>query len=59
LLHQTNRNMKKFRIYYWKHKNDECIDFEKDIEAVSFDEAFARFRNNNPFCKIREIKEIK
>jgi hypothetical protein len=50
--------MKKFIVYYWKHKNDDCVDFEKDIEAATFDEAFARFRNNNPFCKIREIKEI-
>ncbi len=50
--------MNKYIVYYWKHKNDDCIDCEKIIEAASFDEAFARFRHSNPFCKIREIKEI-
>jgi hypothetical protein len=50
--------MKKFRVYYWKHTNDDCIDCEKIIEAASFDEAFAIFKLFNPFVKIREIKEI-
>lgn len=50
--------MKKFKIYYWRETGDDCIDCEKEIEAASFDEAFERFRHNNPFVKIREIKEI-
>lgn len=50
--------MKKFKIYYWKHKNDECIDCERIVEAYSFDVALKRFRADNPFVKIREIKEI-
>ena len=50
--------MKKFKIYYWKHKNDECVDCEKIVEAYSFDVALKRFRADNPFVKIREIKEI-
>ena len=50
--------MKKFKIYYWKHKNDECVDCERIVEAYSFDIAYQEFRKNNPFVKIREIKEI-
>lgn len=50
--------MKQFRVYYWKHKNDDCVDFEKDIYAFSFDECYKAFRENNPLCKIREITEI-
>ena len=50
--------MKKFRVYYWIETGDDCIDCEIDLMASSFDEAFARFRHNNPFKKIREIKEI-
>jgi len=50
--------MKKFKIYYWKHKNDECIDCERIVEAHNFDIAYQEFRKNNPFVKIREIKEI-
>ena len=50
--------MKRFKIFYWKHKNDECIDCERIVEAYSFDIAYQEFRKNNPFVKIREIKEI-
>jgi len=50
--------MKKYRVYYWKYKNDDCIDCEKEIFAFNFDECFNAFRENNPFVKIREIKEI-
>ena len=58
-LNNLKRNkMKKFKIYYWRERNDDCIDCEKIIEAASFDEAFARFRHNNPFVKIREICEL-
>jgi hypothetical protein len=50
--------MKKFKVFYWRETGDDCIDCEKEIEAASFDEAFERFRHNNPFVKIREICEL-
>lgn len=50
--------MKKFRIYYWKYKNDEYVDFEKEIFAFDFDECYKAFREKNPLVKIREITEI-
>ena len=50
--------MNKYIVYYWRFKNDDCIDCEKIIEAASFDEALKRFRADNPFVKIREICEL-
>jgi len=50
--------MKKFRVYYWKYKNDDYQDFEKDIEGNNFDNALSRFRETNPTVKIRCINEI-
>jgi hypothetical protein len=50
--------MKKFMVYYWKYKNDDYQDFEKVIEGKNFDDAFTKFRENNPTVKIRCINEI-
>jgi hypothetical protein len=50
--------MNKYIVYYWRFKNDDCVDCEKIIEALNFDAAYNHFRSNNPFVKIREIKEI-
>ena len=50
--------MNKYIVYYWKHKNDDCVDYEKIIEAYNFDAAYNHFRSNNPTVKIREIKEL-
>lgn len=47
----------RYKISYWKHKNDEIVDIETIIDANSFDDAFKNFRIDNPFVKIREIKE--
>lgn len=50
--------MKKFIIYYWKRKNDDWVDVEREVEANSFDEAFYDFRKQNPTYKIRCINEL-
>jgi hypothetical protein len=50
--------MKKFRVYYWKYKNDEYQDFEVDIIANNFDEAYKAFREAFKLVKIRCINEI-
>ena len=50
--------MKKFRVFYWRETGDDCIDCEIDIEAVSFDAAYQKFRITSPLTKIREITEI-
>jgi len=36
--------MKKFRVYYWKEINDECVDCEKDIEALDKEDALRIFK---------------
>lgn len=50
--------MKKFRVFYWRETGDDCIDCEIDIEAVSFDAAYQKFRVMSRLTKIREITEI-
>jgi hypothetical protein len=50
--------MKKFMVYYWKYKNDEYQDFEKEVEGNNFDDAFQKFREKNLSAKIRCINEI-
>ena len=50
--------MNKYIIYYWKHKNDDCIDCEKIVEAEDIEVALLQFKIKNPFVKIREIKEL-
>ena len=50
--------MKKYRIYYWKYKNDEYQDFEIDIIAKDFDEAYLAFKDAQRRSKIRCINEV-
>lgn len=51
--------MKKYRVYYWKYKNDEWTDLECDVIAENFDLAYKGFKENNRLVKITEIKEIR
>jgi len=50
--------MRKYRICYWKYKNDQWQDFGREIEALSLDQALATFRKNNPSVRIDEIKLV-
>lgn len=50
--------MTKWLVGYWKYKNDQYEDYEKEIEARDFDDAYMIFRRNNPSSKIRFIQEI-
>jgi hypothetical protein len=50
--------MKKYRVYYWKYRNDEYQDFEVEIYASNFDEAYKAFREAFRLVKIRDIREI-
>ncbi len=52
-----NKKDMKYTISYWKHKDDEVVDVERDVEANSFDDAYREFRDSNPFVKIRSIYE--
>ena len=45
----------KYTISYWKHKDDEVVDVEREVEANSFDDAYREFRDSNPFVKIRKF----
>lgn len=55
---KNTQKMKKFRVYYWKYKNDDYQDFEVDIIANNFDEAYLSFKDSQRMAKIRCIKEI-
>jgi nitrogen fixation-related uncharacterized protein len=50
--------MKKWLVGYWKYKNDQWEDVEKEIEAIDFDKAYTHFRRFAPNVKIRYIQEI-
>lgn len=50
--------MRKWLVGYWKYKNDQYEDYEKEIEAKYFDLAYLEFRRTNPNVKIRFIQEI-
>jgi nitrogen fixation-related uncharacterized protein len=50
--------MKKWLVGYWKYKNDQWEDREKEIEAINFDDAYKNFRIFAPNLKIRYIQEI-
>lgn len=52
----SEKDMKKFIVYYWTEKNDDAVDFEKEIVAFDFDEAYSKFRNEYPNVKIWSIK---
>jgi hypothetical protein len=57
---QTNQQakMKKWLVGYWKYQNDQWEDIEKEVEALTFDDAYNIFRLFNPTLKIRYIQEI-
>jgi hypothetical protein len=50
--------MKTFRVFYWRETGNDCIDFEQDIMAYNFDEAFTKFREEKRLVKIRAIEQI-
>ena len=45
LLHQNNIIMKTYYIYYWLFKNDEWQDFETEITAIRFEDAYSEFKD--------------
>jgi len=48
--------MRRYRVYYWKEINDECVDCEKEIEAPNISIALLRI---DFVCKrIYKIEEI-
>ncbi len=50
--------MRKWLVGYWKYRNDQWEDVEKEIEAGDFDDAYKKFRVLAPNLKIRFIQEI-
>lgn len=50
--------MRKWLVGYWKYKNDQYEDYEKEVEGRIFDDAYTEFRKNNPNVEIRFIQEI-
>lgn len=59
-MEQTNKQtkMRKWLVGYWKYKNDQYEDYEKEVEGRIFDDAYTEFRKNNPNVEIRFIQEI-
>ena len=51
--------MRKYLVTYWSEYRDECTDFERVIEAQTFQEAFNLFlKENIVYKRIDSIKEI-
>ena len=50
--------MRKWLVGYWIYKNDQYEDYEKEVEAKNFDDAYKKFRVLAPNLKIRYIQEI-
>ena len=50
--------MKTYYIYYWLFKNDEWQDFETEITAIRFEDAYTDFKDKYRFSKIQEMKLI-
>ncbi len=50
--------MKTFRVYYWKERNDECVDCEIDIEAKDLFELPFIFEKKVRLGKINRIEEL-
>ena len=48
--------MKTYYIYYWLFKNDEWQDFETEITAIRFEDAYADFKDKYRLSKIQEMK---
>ena len=50
--------MKTYYIYYWLFKNDEWQDFETEITAIRFEDAYSEFKDKYRLSKIQEMKLI-
>jgi hypothetical protein len=50
--------MKTYYIYYWLFKNDEWQDFETEITAIRFEDAYDQFKEKYRLSKIQEMKLI-
>jgi len=45
--------MRKYIVYYYAEKNDECVDCEKEIEAKSIDTVLIEFNS-----KVKVYKRV-
>lgn len=51
--------MKKFRVYYYTERNDECTDLEIDIQCNSIWDVKEEFEKQvRVYKRVYEIKEI-
>lgn len=51
--------MRKYKIYYYKEIDDECIDFERLIEGENIDIALENFKEEiRVFKRVYKIEEI-
>lgn len=51
--------MRKYRVYYYREINDECVDCEIEIEARGFSEVFDVFSKQvRVYKRIYKIEEI-
>lgn len=51
--------MRKYRVYYYKEINDECVDCEKEIESRHMVEVVSNFMDQvRVFKRIYKIEEI-
>lgn len=51
--------MRKYRAYYYKEINDECVDCEIELEASSFEDIYKTLRDRvRVFKRIYKVEEI-
>lgn len=51
--------MRKFRVYYYKEVNDECVDYELDIESKHISNIYEDFQEKvRVFKRVYRIEEI-
>jgi hypothetical protein len=51
--------MRKYIVYYYTEKNDECVDLEIEIEANNIEIALCEFRSTiKVYKRVYQIKEL-
>ena len=50
--------MRTYRITYYKEINDECVDYETEVEAAGIYDALITFNSNYIFKRIFKVEEL-
>jgi hypothetical protein len=50
--------MKKYYVYYWSYRNDQWEDYETEIKAINFEDAYEKFKKEHKKSKIQKLELI-